>query len=572
MSGWYAVFVQRAFVQRAEVSSGADPSMKFSQGAPMRFSRLFLTLALLVSLPAAMLWSPTVQAADEDWISLFDGQSLSGWDGNPAIWSVKDGTIIGQTTADVKIDRNTFLIWRGGEVDNFELELEYRIVGGNSGIQYRSFELPGSQWGIGGYQGDFEAGDRYSGILYGEQFRGILADRGEATELVRTEGRFEKKVTGKVGDSAEIQTKIRKEDWNAYRIVANGYKLEHFINGVKTIECVDNDEQQRRATGLLAFQVHVGPPMTVQFRNIRLKKLPAPKKVALIAGRPSHGYGAHEHRAGCLLLAEALNAAGLGIEASVYTNGWPEDDSVLDDADSIVIYADGGQGHPFNSRLDRLQPIQARGVGMVCLHYGVEVPKGPSGDAFLGWTGGYFETDWSVNPHWTGSFSKFPDHPIASGVRPFQINDEWYYHMRFGEGDRQPAAILTALPPADTLIREDGTLARPDGPHSNNPEVRAAVLERRESQTVAWALQRKDGGRGVGFTGAHFHWNWGHRDFRTLVLNAIAWSAHVPVPAGGVPSRDLSLADLQANQDFPVPADFNGTRIQALLDEWNSRR
>ena len=505
----------------------------------------------------------------DGWQSLFDGQSLDGWDGNPDIWRVSDGVITGETTSESQLKQNTFLIWQGGEVDNFELELEYRIVNGNSGIQYRSFEIPDSRWGIGGYQADFEAGDTYSGILYGEQFRGILADRGEVSELKREGGKFRKQVTGSVGDSAEIQKKIRKEDWNKYRIVADGYRFRHFINDIQTIECTDLDEEQRRAIGLLALQIHTGPPMVVQIRNLRLKKLPAPKKVALISGRPSHGYGAHEHRAGCLILAEALNTSGLPIDAQVYPGGWPEDETVLDDADAVVIYSDGGAGHPFNSRLERLREIQSRGVGLVCIHYGVEVPKGPSGDAFLAWTGGFFETDWSVNPHWTASFEQLPGHPITRGVRPFQINDEWYYHMRFDDNSAKVVPILTDLPPAETLVRADGTLARPDGPHSNNPAVRRAVLERQEAQTVAWAKERPDCGRGFGFTGGHFHWNWGNRNFRTLVLNAIAWAAHADVPETGVPSRTLSLADLQANQDFEVPPDFNPARIQALLDDWH---
>ena len=441
--------------------------------------------------------------------------------------------------------------------------LEYKIVNGNSGIQYRSFELPDAKWGIGGYQADFEAGDKYSGILYGEAFRGILAERGQSTELTRDGDKFQVKVTGSVGDTKVIQKKIKKEDWNKYRVVADGYHFQHFINDVRTVDVIDNDIKERRAAGLLALQAHAGPAMTVQFRNIRIKRLPAPKKVALIAGNPSHAYGAHEHRAGCMLLAEALNSSKLGIEATVYNKGWPDDESVLDHADAIVIYADGGGGHPFNSKLDRLSGLQKRGIGMVCIHYGVEVPKGASGDAFLDWTGGYFEADWSVNPHWTGNFTKFPDHPIAQGVKPFRINDEWYYHMRFAGDDADVIPILSDLPPRESL-------ARPDGPHSGNAAVRAAVLDRKETQTMAWARTRKDAGRGFGFTGGHDHWNWGNRDFRTLVLNAIAWTAHAQVPADGVPSRDLSLADLQANQDKDVPGDFNPARIQAMLDEWNA--
>ena len=509
--------------------------------------------------------------ADDEWQDLFDGKTLTNWDGSPDHWSVEDGVITGRTTEATKLKANSFLIYRGGQFDNFELQLEYKIINGNSGIQYRSFEVPDSDWGIGGYQADLEAGDTYSGILYGERFRGILAERGQVTELVRdAKGKLNVQLVEQICDTKEIQKKIRKEDWNSYRIVASGHRFQHFINDTKTIECVDNDLENRRSTGLLALQIHVGPPMTVQFRNIRIKKLPAPKKVALISGTPSHGFGSHEHKAGCILLAEALNSSKLGIEATVYSDGWPDDDSVLDYADSIVIYCDGGTRHPFNSKLDRLTKIQDRGTGLVCIHYGVEVPKGPSGRAFLDWTGGYFETDWSVNPHWTGTFDNFPDHSIANGVKPFTVNDEWYYHMRFVEGMDGVTPILSDLPPSKTLVKEDGSLSREDGAHSNNPHVRAAVLERKEPQHVAWARSRRDGGRGFGFTGAHYHWNWGNRDFRTLVLNAIAWTAHVEVPKTGVSSRDIGLDDLLANQDYPVPDNFNSARIQAMLDEWNS--
>ena len=134
-----------------------------------------------------------------------------------------------------------------------------------------------------------------------------------------------------------------------------------------------------------------------------------------------------------MLLAKALNESGLPIRAEVVTGGWPKDSSVLNDADTIVIYADGGGGHPFNRHLEEIDKLMKKGVGLVCLHYGVEVPKGKSGDAFLDWTGGYFEAHWSVNPHWVANYRKLPDHPTANGVKPFQINDEWYYHMLFSQ-------------------------------------------------------------------------------------------------------------------------------------------
>jgi len=212
---------------------------------------------------------------DTDVISLFDGKTLEGWDGNPEFWSVQDGAITGITTPEKPTKGNTFIIWRGGEVSDFVLEFDYKIIGGNSGVQYRSFEVDPekSPWVVGGYQGDFEAGKTYSGILYGERFRGILANRGQKTELVRNDGKFKVNVVGSVGESAEIQKSIKHEDWNRYKITAKDFHFTHEINGVKTIECTDKDEKQRRASGILALQLHAGPPMKIQVKNITLKKI-----------------------------------------------------------------------------------------------------------------------------------------------------------------------------------------------------------------------------------------------------------------------------------------------------------
>ncbi|MGF1583672.1 MAG: family 16 glycoside hydrolase [Gemmataceae bacterium] len=530
--------------------------------------------------------------ADEDgFVSIFDGKTLKGWDGDPKFWSVKDNAITGQTTKENPTKGNTFIIWKGGETADFELKLEYRIVGNNkqgranSGIQYRSFKRKGAdRWRIGGYQADFETGKTYSGILYGEGFRGILCLRGKKTVLTRDDkGKFRVKAVGKVGDSKEIQSKIKANDWNSYHIIAKGYRFVHKINGVVTAECTDNDEKMRRASGLLALQLHQGPPMTVQFRNIRIKHLKSEtsdaceeiladtevvgekksqvKKIVLIAGRPSHGYGAHEHNAGCLLLADGLNKSGLPVQAIVVKDGWPKDTSVFEDAATIVIYADGGGRHPFNSHLEEIDGLMKKGVGLVCIHYGVEVPKGKSGDAFLDWTGGYFETHWSVNPHWTAKYQQFPKHPISRGVKPFRINDEWYYHMRFRKDMKGVTPILTDLPPKSTLNRRDGA-------HSGNKFVRFAI-KKGIPQHTAWASIRSDGGRGFGFTGGHFHWNWGHDQFRKLVLNAIVWTAKVEVPENGVSSKSPSVRELMANQDYRPPNSFNPGRIEEMLDRWN---
>ena len=547
-------------------------------------------MRVLISSSLAIAFLATASASlaeDKDgWVSLFDGKTLKGWNGNPKFWSVQDGAITGKTTKENPTNGNTFIIWNGGELADFELKLQYKIVNGNSGIQYRSFKRKGSdEWRIGGYQADFEAGKTYSGILYGEAFRGILANRGEKTELSRENNKFVKKVVGSVGKSAEIQKKIKHEDWNDYYISAKGFHFVHKINGVVTSECTDNDKSQRKAKGLLALQLHAGPPMTVQFRNISVKhhkatdkqsaldsdvptqfvsfkgEKKATKKIVLIAGRKSHGYGAHEHFAGCTLLANALNQSGLPCKAVVVRDGWPKDASVLDGASTIVIYSDGGGGHPFNAHIAALNTLTKKGVGIVCIHYGVEVPKGKSGEAFLDWTGGYFETNWSVNPHWTAKYKQFPKHEITRGVQPFSINDEWYYHMRFREKMAGVTPILTDLPPKDTLRRNDG-------PHSGNPFVRKEVAAG-IPQHMAWARKREDGGRGFGFTGGHNHWNWGNNQFRKLVLNAIAWTAHLEVPKTGVPSKPLSVKDLEANQDYKKPANHNPARIQRLLDDWN---
>ena len=274
------------------------------------------------------------------------------------------------------------------------------------------------------------------------------------------------------------------------------------------------------------------------------------KKVVFVAGTRSHGYGSHEHNAGCLLLARELGRHMPNFETSVFRNGWPKDpESAFKDADAVVMYCDGGGGHMVNPHLEEFDKVMKRGVGLACIHYAVEVPKGESGNAFLDWIGGYFETHWSVNPHWKANFDSLPDHPITRGVKPFEIQDEWYFHMRFREGMKGVTPILTALAP-------DSTMSRRDGAHSGNPHVRRAVAAG-EPQHVAWAAERPDGGRGFGFTGGHFHWNWGDENFRRLVLNAIVWIAKGDVAENGVASPEVTRADLEANQDYPKPQKDN---------------
>jgi hypothetical protein len=235
-------------------------------------------LALVGSLALAT----TVFAEEKN---LFNGKDLTGWEGNPELWSVKDGVIHGETKPDAEnpkksgLKHNTFLVWKG-TVRDFELKAKFRIMSdsGNSGIQYRSKRLEDGVHGpiVSGYQADFEAGPTYSGITYEERGRGILAKRGEQV-VIRANPEDAKKpkieVTGSVGNSAEIQASIKSKEWNDYRIVAKGNRLQQFINGKQTVEITDEDEAKRALEGVIALQIHAGPPMVVEFKDLVLQEL-----------------------------------------------------------------------------------------------------------------------------------------------------------------------------------------------------------------------------------------------------------------------------------------------------------
>ena len=486
--------------------------------------------------------------ADKDFAPIFDGESLKNWSGDPKFWRVEDGAITGETTAENPTKGNTFLIWEAGELDDFELKLQFKITGGNSGIQIRSFRLPDAadEWRVGGYQSDFDAEGKWAGTIYGEKFGGVFAKRGQRVAV----GEDGKKTVlpEAAGDPAELRAAIKDGDWNEFHIVAKGHNIKQSINGVLMAEVTDGGPQRRR-TGLLALQLHQGPPMKVQFKDIKLKrtKLEDAKKICFFAGTRSHGYGNHEHNAGNILLGKRLEAHyGDGVVTAFYKDGWPKDPTAMQNADAIVMFCTGGGAHIAKMHQRQINYFQDRGMGVGCIHYGVEVEKGKDGgDSFLDWIGGFFEKHWSVNPHWEAEFKTFPDHPVASGLEPFKVNDEWYYHMRFREGMEGVTPILSALPGAETLKRNDG-------PHSGNPHVRAAVLEREEPQHVVWVSEPEGegAGRGFGFTGAHFHKNWADDNFRKTGLNAVAWIAGLEVPKGGVPSETPSEEELHENMDY----------------------
>jgi type 1 glutamine amidotransferase len=242
-------------------------------------------------------------------------------------------------------------------------------------------------------------------------------------------------------------------------------------------------------------------------------------KIIFLAGPDSHLPGAHEHEAGSELLSSALRQRHPSFETVNVYGGWPADETLFDGADAVVMYCDGGGSHLVNDHLATFNRLIDEGMGIVALHYCIEVAKdSPSAASMLNAIGGYFETWWSVNPQWTANYTDLPKHPITRDVRPFSMEDEWYFNMRFV--DRGITPILSAVAPQSTM-------ARWNGPHSGNDIVRQLV-EEGIPQVTAWAYERPGGGRGFGYTGGHFHANWENADARELVLNAIEWVAIRP--------------------------------------------
>ncbi|MBL9148239.1 MAG: DUF1080 domain-containing protein [Phycisphaerae bacterium] len=225
---------------------------------------------------------PTTVAAQ----AIFNGRDLTGWDGDPNHWRVEDECLVGETTAERPIAHNTFVIYRGADVADFELTCDYMIESdwANSGIQYRSSQPPDAPdaWVVGGYQADIDEPVTYTGILYGERDRGILAERGQRVTIEKGGA---PRVTGSLGDRAELAKAIHgKGAWNSYRIVVTGNRAVHEINGVKMAEIVDDDvvvtepgAKGARARGILALQLHTGAPMKIRFRNLMLRPIAAEK-------------------------------------------------------------------------------------------------------------------------------------------------------------------------------------------------------------------------------------------------------------------------------------------------------
>ncbi len=235
------------------------------------------SIALICLSMAAQKFPEPASGDESGFERIFDGQNLNGWEGDPKYWRIENGCLVGEVTPATILKQNTFAIWRGGKPRDFELKAEYRISAhGNSGINYRSVEIPDVPLALKGYQADIDGqnrnanGMRYTAQNYEERGRGFLALRGQMTHI----GADAKPVIfGSLGDTKELATYIKEDDWNEFHLIVRGDMLIHILNGHVMSVVIDDDAAHRRFDGLIGVQVHVGPPMKVEFRNLRLKKL-----------------------------------------------------------------------------------------------------------------------------------------------------------------------------------------------------------------------------------------------------------------------------------------------------------
>ena len=237
-----------------------------------KFSNIKLTIWVI----AMMLLFPSCKTSKvhggfkDGFVKIFDGKTLQNWEGDPVYWKVENGNMVGTVTPATLLKRNTFIIWRGGLTTDFELKAEYRITeGGNSGINYRSDEIPELPLALKGYQADIDGANRYTGQNYEERGRTFLALRGQNVTI---ETGKKPVVNSLIANSDSLKSYLKKNDWNEVHLIVKGNRMQHFINGVLMSEVTDNDTVNRKFTGLLGVQVHVGPPMKIEYRNFRIKQ------------------------------------------------------------------------------------------------------------------------------------------------------------------------------------------------------------------------------------------------------------------------------------------------------------
>ena len=289
------------------------------------------------------------------------------------------------------------------------------------------------------------------------------------------------------------------------------------------------------ASGLLAPGVH------------------ADTRILIIAGPKSHGPGMHEHPAVCALLAKHLQTSGLPLSVEV-SQGWPQDAAKVAAADTLVIYGDGLVAHPAAGHLAELRQRYAAGKGLAIIHWALEPADAEMATLLDDTIGGRFEVNWSVNPIWKMQQPILAKHPATRGVAPFDIEEEFYYHLRLRD-DVTP--LLQALPPATSLGA--------DGLRSGNPAVRQALADH-IPQTLAWVVANPNQSRGFGFTGGHFYHHWANPEFRRLVLNAIVWTAGLEVPVGGVVGQVAASPVYQTIDEAIAKGDLADVRLQLELN------
>lgn len=284
----------------------------------------------------------------------------------------------------------------------------------------------------------------------------------------------------------------------------------------------------------------------------------AKKKVLFLAGKPSHANGEHEFRAGCMLLADALNESGADIEAKVHFYGWPKDESIFDGVDACIIYADAGGR--FGEKYAFLDKKVKEGMGIMFMHYGVHPPKQVGKKYFTDWIGAYMTDEISVNPHWIADLVPEKSHPIARGMKEsFTAYDEFYFNMQIptkAECDCYHP-VATAIPTPEKIVK-----------YINMWNAEGAKCFGTK-QALMWcrAPDAGKGGRGIGFVGGHYHRNWAIDEFRKLVLNAIVWVARAEVPKDGVKSKTITLEMLNKNLDRPVAGKPLTLPTEALLQQ-----
>jgi hypothetical protein len=219
--------------------------------------------------PGPQIYPHPLVDSNEGFQPIFDG-TLKNWHGDPQYWRVENGILVGEVTPGNLLKQNSFLIWRGGAPKDFELKAEFRISEhGNSGINYRSVEISGTKWLLRGYQADIDGADKYTGQNYEERGRTFLAMRGQVTHVDASGST----VIANLGSADELKAFIRPNDWNQYHLIIHGNLLIHILNGHIMSEVIDDDTVNRKFEGLIGVQVHVGPPMKIEYRSILLKPL-----------------------------------------------------------------------------------------------------------------------------------------------------------------------------------------------------------------------------------------------------------------------------------------------------------